>query len=91
MGRAVKEDERPTSNIQRPTSNEKDKHPIPNIAEFRFFEKVFIPRKSTIATQNRWKASKLGGREAGKGQRSEVGGQRAAKIREQGQKAGSLA
>jgi hypothetical protein len=48
MGREFKEDERPTSNVQRPTSNEKNKHPIPNIAEFRFFGKAFIPRKSKI-------------------------------------------
>jgi hypothetical protein len=27
----VLKDERPTSNIERPTSNEKNKHPIPNI------------------------------------------------------------
>jgi hypothetical protein len=51
-------------NVQHRTSNVqhrmKKKHPIPNIAEFQFFGKAFIPGKSKIRNPKSKHSSRLG-------------------------------
>jgi hypothetical protein len=53
MGSAVNEDERPTSNIQRPISNEKINIQYPTLLNSDSSRKLLFPRNPKSAIQNR--------------------------------------